>query len=73
MKNEIIKVKQVKAIPEKLKMCFEISIEKKTKEHVVGTFKNTVNRWYKKDAFAGFCQQIFEKKNFRRHFNGLAT
>ena len=41
--------------------------EKKTKESVVGTFKNTVavavHCWYIKDAFAGFCQQIFEEKN----------
>ena len=61
MENEIIKVKQVKAIREKLKMCFEISIEKKTKKHVVGTFKNTVNCWYIKDAFAGFWKKEFQK------------
>ena len=37
----------------------EICFEKKTKESVVGTFKNTctvtVHSWYIKDAFAGYC------------------
>ena len=32
----------------------EICSEKKTRESVVGTFKK---------YFAGFCQQVFEKKN----------
>ena len=46
----------------------EIYIEKKTTAFVVGTFKNTytvaVHCRYIKHAFAGLCQQIFEKKNF---------
>ena len=37
----------------------EICFEKKTKESVVGTFKNictvTVHWWYIKVAFVGFC------------------
>ena len=41
--------------------------EKKTKESVVGTFKNictaAVYCWYIKDAFARFSQETFEKKN----------
>ena len=51
----------------------EIYIEKKTTAYVVGTFKNTyrvaVHCRYIKHAFAGLCQQIFEKNNFRRHFS----
>ena len=51
---------------------FEICSEKKTRESITGNFKNictvTVHCWYKQDAFAGFREQIFEKKNFRRHF-----
>ena len=43
----------------------EIYSEKKTRESVVGTFKNisevAVHCWYIKDAFAEFCQQIFEQ------------
>ena len=50
---------------------FEICSDKKTREPVVGTFKNictvAVHCWSIEDAFAGFCQQIFEKK-IRRHF-----
>ena len=47
---------------------FEICSEKNTRESVVaGTFKNTctvaVHCWYIKDAFEGFCQQIFKKKS----------
>ena len=41
--------------------------EKKTNGSVAATFKNiyTVSvHWYIKDAFAGSCQQIFEKENF---------
>ena len=45
---------------------FEICFEKKTSKSVVGTLKNictgVVHYWYIKVAFAGFCQQIFEKK-----------
>ena len=48
----------------------EIFSEKKTKESVVETFKNTVavavHCWYINDAFARFCQQIFE--NFLKMF-----
>ena len=51
---------------------FEICSEKKTRESITGNFKNicavTVHCWYKQDAFAGFREQIFEKKKFRRHF-----
>ena len=43
----------------------EIYSEKKTRESVVGTFKNistvAVHCWYIKDVFAEFCQQIFEQ------------
>ena len=51
--------------------CVKIAVlaicsEKETTESVVETFKNSctveVHFWYIKDAFAGFCQQIFEKK-----------
>ena len=58
--------------------CVKIAVlaiysEKETTESVVGTFKNSctveVHFWYIKDAFAGFCQQIFEKKRkIGRHF-----
>ena len=45
----------------------EICSDKNTRESVVGTFKNTctvaVHCWYIKDAFEGFCQQIFKKKS----------
>ena len=45
---------------------FEICSEKKTRESITGNFKNictvTVHCWYKQDAFAGFREQIFEKK-----------
>ena len=40
--------------------------EKKTYGSVAATFKNiyTVSvHWCRKDAFAGSCQQIFEKEN----------
>ena len=44
----------------------EICSEKNTRESEVGTFENictvAVHCWYIKDAFAGFCQQIFLKK-----------
>ena len=50
----------------------EICSEKNTRESEVGTFENictvAVHCWYIKDAFAGFSQQIFEKKYFRWHF-----
>ena len=51
----------------------EIFSPLKTRESVVGSIKNTctvmVHCWYIKDAFAGFCQQVFKKiKYFRRHF-----
>ena len=51
----------------------EIYIEKKTTACVVGTFKNTytvaVHCRYIKHAFAGLCQQIFEKKKqFQKTF-----
>ena len=46
--------------------ALEICCEKNTRESVVGTFKNirTVAVHFSniKDAFAGFCQQISEKK-----------
>ena len=56
---------------------FEICSEKNTREsEVVGTFKNTctvaVHCWYIKDAFAGFCQQIFSKK-CQKAFEGKLT
>ena len=50
----------------------EICSEKKTKVSVAGTFKNLctapVHCRYIKYAFAGFCQQIFEKKIFQKAF-----
>ena len=43
----------------------EIYSWNKTRQSVVGTFKNistvAVLCWYIKDAFAEFCQQIFEQ------------
>ena len=43
----------------------KIYSEKKSRESVVGTFKNistaVVQCWYIKDAFAEFCQQIFQQ------------
>ena len=43
----------------------EIYSEKEARESPVGTFKNistvAVHCWYIKDAFAEFCQQIFEQ------------
>ena len=84
MTNEIIKLKHVKPIQQKLwksylqvitdacvkRAVLEICSEMKTRESVVGTLKNTVavavHCWYIKDAFAGFYQQIFEKKMFQR-------
>ena len=49
----------------------EICSDKNTGVSVVGTFQKictvAVHCWYIKDVFAGFCQQIFEKK-IRRHF-----
>ena len=46
----------------------EICSEKMTRKSVVRSFKNTVavavQCRYINDAFAGFCQQIFEKKCF---------
>ena len=76
MKNEIIKVEHVKPIREKLwkfylqintDVCVKtIFFEKKTKESLVEIFEIictvAVHCWYIKDAFAGFCRQIFEKK-----------
>ena len=48
----------------------EIFFEKMTRKFVVGSFKNrvavAVQCRYIKDVFAGFCQQIFEKKMFQR-------
>ena len=48
---------------------WNICSEKKVREFIVRTFKNAmavaVHCWYIKDAFAGFCQQNFEKKYFR--------
>ena len=45
--------------------CFEICFEKKTKESVVGTFKNIstvgAHYWYTKGAFARLCQQFLKK------------
>ena len=50
-----------------LEECFE----KKTKESVVGTFKNictvAVHYWDIKDAFAGFWHT---QKKIRKHFSG---
>ena len=50
----------------------EICSEKKSKESVAGTFKSTctvaVHYWYMKGTFGGFCQNVFEKKSFTRHF-----
>ena len=81
MINEIIKLKHVKPIQQKLwklylqvitdacvkRAVLEICSEMKTRESVVGILKNTVavavHCWYIKDAFAGFYQQIFGKKN----------
>ena len=49
----------------------DICFGKKTRESVLGTFRNictvAVYSWYIKDASVGFCQQIF-KKNFRSYF-----
>ena len=43
----------------------EIYSKKKTRESVVGTLKNisavVVHCWYIKEAFAEFCQQMFEQ------------
>ena len=43
--------------------ALEIFSEENTREYVVGSFKNlctvAVHCWCIKDAFAGFCQQIF--------------
>ena len=77
LKYEIIKVKHVTPIQWKIeKFCLqviadacvkiavlEIYSEKKTRESVVGTFKNistvAVHCWYIKDTFSEFYQQIF--------------
>ena len=54
----------------------EICSKKNTKESVVGTFKNrckvALYCWYVKDAFAGFCQQIFFEKS-QKAFQGKLT
>ena len=54
----------------------EICSEKNTRESVVGTFKNictvAVHCWYIKDAFVGFCQQIYLTK-FQKAFGGKLT
>ena len=73
MKNEIMKVKYVKTMQENIekfylqvitdafvkivvvKQCFET----KTKESVAGTIRR---------CFSGFCQKIFGRKYFIRHF-----
>ena len=45
----------------------EICSEKNPRESVVGAFKYictvAVHCWYIKEAFAGFCQQIYFKEN----------
>ena len=44
----------------------EICFEKKTKESVSTASTVGVPCYYIKDAFAGFCQQFFEKQNYFR-------
>ena len=85
MKNEIIHVKTIREKLWKkyfqvitnacVKVAvLEICFEKKTKEFVCGTLKNictvAAHCWYIKNAFAGYCQLIFEKNCFRIHFSG---
>ena len=88
MKNEILKVKHVTQIHRYNKntkfysqvttdahvkiAILEICFETKTKQFVVGTFKNIctleVHCWYTKDAFAGFVNKFWNKKYFKRYF-----
>ena len=83
MKTEIVKIKHGKNSKDysKCDACvkiagLEICSENKIRESIVrALLKNTVAVavlcWYIKDAFKGFCQQIFEKKCFRGHLKKI--